>query len=79
MVSPTDYLDGVGKTIIDNGELRSAGGEGFGHYFFKPIGAIHTKASEAEVREGGDDGLDGIDDDSMPDWFRNLANENDYL
>ena len=29
-------------------------------------------------REFGD-GLDGIDDDSMPDWFRGWADEKDYL
>jgi len=29
-------------------------------------------------REFGD-GLDGINDDSMPDWFRSLADEKAYL
>lgn len=53
------------------------------------IGVIHTKASEADVKEGCDrgseryrkfgDGLDGINDDSMPDWFPGLADGKGYL
>jgi hypothetical protein len=40
--------------IIDNGELRIAGGERFGGIIditFKPVGVIHEQTGEVEVKE----------------------------